>query len=184
MISRWHILISGFQQDLGRPTGIEQLWLSLRPLSSPETSIQMFPWDAEWADVASFIDRTSYPFPSIYVAAYSWGVGHGFLQLAAALDQRGRPVAHATLCDGVYKPALRLTSWLALTPWPKLKIPANVRSVSWFRQHVNTPAGHDLIAVDPQKTRIADPVVLSHRHDEMDEAAAFQLEARQVAGLA
>ena len=183
MISRWHILITGYQQDLGRPTGMEALWLALRPLSSPETSVQMFPWDADWADVAAFIDRTSYPFPSIYVVAYSWGVGHGFLQPAAALERRGLSVAHATLCDGVYKPALRVASWVALTPWPKLRVPANARSVSWFRQSVNRPAGHDVMAADPSRTQVGGAVELKLRHDQMDEAPQFQQAARQVVGI-
>ena len=183
VIFRWQILITGFMQKVGRPTGMGKLWLAMRPLSAPETSVQIFPWNADWEDVADFIRMMSQPRPTINIDAYSWGVGNGFLKLSGALGRRGLEVTHANLCDGVYHPSLKTFAWLALTPWPKIKVPPNVRRVTWFRQFQDKPRGHDVVAVDARRTRIDKPFVLELIHADMDESAAFQLEARRVAGL-
>lgn len=186
MISTWHILISGFTQTLGRPNGTERLWLRLRSLSSPETCVQQFVWDDDWQGHAERIWRLSEPLTCVYVYAYSWGAGWGFITLAQALEKRGMAIAHAVLCDPVYRSRV-LPTWLPANPLsllsaPKIKIPANVHEVTWLRQRVNRPAGHDLVA-SGKHTRLHPAKELAVGHQWMDEHHEYHIAAMNVAGL-
>jgi pimeloyl-ACP methyl ester carboxylesterase len=184
MIDRWHILISGYTQKLMRPTGTEQLWLSMRPLSSPTTCIQYRVWDDDWAGMASHVSRVSNGAPVVNIYAYSWGAGHGFVTLAKELSRYGVQVSHAVLCDPVYRSTI-LPTWLPLNPLsmlrlPTITIPPNVRRVSWLRQSQNKPAGHNLKAAH-EATRIHEPITLKLNHDQMDDSAEYHAMAMAVA---
>lgn len=176
MIFTWHHLIGGFTQGLGAPTGLERLWLEMRPLSSPACCIQLWTWRDDFEAVAGFIRRNSGPAPAINIYAYSWGAGVGFIALAEALGKLGMRVARAVLCDPVYRSRV-LPDWLpcnplSLTDFPKLQIPDNVEVVRWTHQTVNRPRGHRPTPTG-RNTIIEPGLRLQLPHEKMDDAAEF-----------
>ena len=170
-IQQWNIPITGFTQHAGAANGFDRLWNTLRPLSSGTTAV-VTPqrWRANFDHLADFIDRHSIR-PTINVYAYSWGCGHGFIQLAKHLKKRGLQIKHAVLCDPVYHSWLR--PWRALICSPAIKIPSNVTRVSWFRQYQDKPRATELKAADPRKTHIEPPVILQRAHAWMEDAPEF-----------
>lgn len=163
---RWVVVISGFTETRVKQTGSEILWRKLRPFCSPNTTIQFREWDSDWEGMASFIDRNSFHDTRVLVAAYSWGAGHGFVKLAEALAKRNRYIDRAVLCDPVYRAPLLPLRWLALTRWPTIKLPHNVRAVDWLYQRKNRPWGHQPVLSTGFKPR---GIELQVKHDEMDE---------------
>lgn len=183
-IENWHICISGFRQHEEEPTGIHKLWLKLRQLSSPYTSVMLREWNADWRSLAELIAQTSINSlgPKVYVYAYSWGAGYGMVQLAKYLLAPGIEVQSAVLADPVYRSRSWMLRWLSLTPWGNIRVPQNVRKVYWTRQFENWPRAHELSAKSPN-TRIAPPVIIHRFHRFMDEDPAFQSMCMDVAGL-
>jgi len=179
MIKRWLVPITGFTQELGTPNGFDRLWKRLRNYSSNSVSV-VTPqrWRANFDSLASFIDRQSSPSPDIRIFAYSWGCGHGFLQLAKQLRKRGHKISQAVLCDPVYHSWLR--PWRAMLCSPHIRIPDNVERVRWMRQHQNRPRGTDLVADSPD-TVIDSPVILARNHEFMDDSPEFQAIAMEAA---
>lgn len=153
------------------------------------TRVELEAWDDDPRATAEFVyrlGRKETP-PTVCVFAYSWGCGYGFVRLAEALGELGVGVRAAVLCDPVYH---GLARWRALIPRTlfrrvRIRIPANVDEVHWFRQFETKPAGHDLKPTSPY-TRIHDPVVLDSPHTEMDNRPEFHQRclrvARQVVG--
>lgn len=176
-ISVWHVVISGFTQHRGDPSGTQELWLRLRGLvNNGRSCVEFFPWNSNWQDVAEWIWRCrpdERP-PRIYVYAYSWGAGGGFVRLARALKKRGIEIEMAVLSDPVYCPPLRCLAWLALCPWSKIHVPANVRRVHYFFQRENYPRGHHLVAEDAHATEIEKPQQARQFHHYMDTLYAWQ----------
>lgn len=172
MIKRWIIPITGFTQDIGRASGFDKLWLKLRPFASETTSV-ITPqrWRANFDSLADFIGRHSEDDPEILIAAYSWGCGHGFLQLAKELGDRGLKIRRAILCDPVYHSWWRL--WRALYFSPDIKIPRNVGRVSWLWQKRNRPRGTHLRLSRGADTVIDKPVLCNRTHAWMDDAPEF-----------
>lgn len=169
----------GFTQSTRRVTGMESLWCRLREFSSQETWVlPPLPWDTDAEAIAALIHRNAAPEASIYVMPYSWGCGQFFIDFAKACVPLGREIRHAVLCDGVYRsrtlPTWITLNFLSLTGIPKLSIPASVREVTWFYQRKGVPAGHVPVARDPSRTRINPGIQLDLRHDEMDDAPAYQ----------
>lgn len=175
MIERWLILISGFTQSRARPCGIESLWLGLRRIASPATSVQIHSWNNDFDALARFIARCSAPMPRIDVAGYSWG-GNAAVELAGHLDRQQVPVNQLLLCDAVRRTPL-MPRWaplsvLSMTRLLTLTVPANVASCTYFTQRRNRPAGHRVIAAS-RRTRITYGGELRRRHEDMDEAPEF-----------
>lgn len=172
-IQRWVVVISGFLQDEGQPTGMVGLWASLHhDLSSSYTRVELRSWDDDWQTVAEFIWRQRPPGDGLDVCifAYSWG-GPSAMALAEELGLRGIAVRHMVLSDPVYRH--RWKFWRVFWRWPRISVPPNVRFVSWFRQHMDWPEGHDLVAEDPDRTAIRPPTVLARGHSTMDDANRF-----------
>ncbi len=202
-IRRWHICISGFLQRPGRPSGIHALWRLIRArVQNGDTCVECRTWSDDWQACAEWIHQfrpvpsapgpasspgvpaVSQPTPQpprVFVYAYSWGAGFGFIQLARALERKGIPIECAVLSDPVYRSRLLSFRWLAFVPWCRLKIPANVREVVWVRQRMSLPRGHDLVAADPRATLIHPASVLSVPHTRIDDAPWFWSEALEVA---
>ena len=184
-IKTWHQVISGFTQNLGRPSGAEQLYFELREMINAETDVRLSVWKDRWDDVAEFMRRSSVAEPRIYIYAYSWGGGYGFKHLANALRKRGMHIDCAVLCDPVYRSSI-LPTWLPINPlsmtsWARIKVPDNVRRVKWFYQRQNRPQGHNLIAKDPKKTAIAPGIQLDANHEFMDDRHEWHTAAWKVA---
>lgn len=182
-IEHWDIVISGFLQDEGKPTGMVALWQLLRENASPTRCVILKSWNDSWSDLAERMRRVG-PIggPTICVYAYSWGAGHGAITLARELRTRGLRVAHMVLCDPVYRSRFLSFRWLAMSKAPNITIPGNVNRVDWFRQHENLPAGHDLHPENPKATKIGPAVWLERTHQKMDDAPEFHAECIRVAG--
>lgn len=186
-VRRWHIVISGFLQNEGRPTGMVRLWRWLgQEHSGPESCVELRSWNDNFRDLAELIWRVQPAAPeesgpTVMIYAYSWGAGWGAIELARQLRKRGIPVAAMVLSDPVYRSPWRSLAWLAMVSWSSIRVPANVRRVTWFRQRMNRPAGHRLVAADPAATEIAPPVLAHVTHQYMDDLRSFHLECERVA---
>lgn len=179
-IHNWHVLIMGLWQEADEPVGLLRLFGEI--LEMPEanqigTRVEIRPHDADFSKFAEKIFLLSSSEPKVYIYCYSWGGGHGTFGrrgLARELKKRGIQVELVIASDIVYHgwPGFRWIQWRI--PYKKIKVPANVKWVSpWFRQEIDYPRGHDLVAEDPTTTTIATPTVLSRGHRYMDEASQF-----------
>lgn len=187
--SRWMIVIGGFTQHLGRPSGSELLFNHLWELVDGNTCVQLHTWRDDWPKIAEFMHRnTDHRRPvKIHVFSYSWGFGWGFKKLAQELEKRGMVVNHAVGCDPVYRTAW-MPEWLPLNPLsmlrlPTIEIPANVRMVDHFYQRQDRPMGHKLEAADPEGTIIHPGVQLQADHAYMDDQYKYHVKALEVAGV-
>jgi len=180
-IERWVVVISGFLQDEGQPTGMVGLWASLHHLlSGPYNRIELRSWDDNWSMVAEFVWRQRPPDNNVdvVICAYSWG-GPSAMELARQLGRRGISVRHMVLADPVYRH--RWKFWRPLFRWPKIIVPKNVVEVTWFRQHYDWPEGHDLVAENAAKTHIELPMELTRGHTYMDESPWFHRACHTIA---
>lgn len=185
-IRHWHIVIGGFRQTEGKPTGMVRLWQRLHELHSQSGAVvELRSWNDNWRDLAELIWRVQPDDEPVVVKvyAYSWGAGWGAMQLARELGRRGVNVAWMVLSDPVYRSPLAITRWLAMVPWRSILVPANVRVVHWFRQRLSLPAGHLLRPVRKERTVITPPVWAEVSHLYMDDLKSFHKEAERVASL-
>lgn len=165
----WVYVIPGFTQTRGTRTRLIDLWADFHAeYAGPSAVVQLQPWCSDWASEAEFIARSSRTYPRIFVVAYSWGAGYGFVQLAKHLADRGLDVLRAWLIDPVYRHRYWLGQWRAFVPSVPITVPANVKRVSWWRQDKSYPKGHDLRAA-AQSTHVEDPHWLNVGHVHMDD---------------
>ena len=168
MISRRIICISGFQQGLARPTGLESIWMQLREIYScrdslPHCCVTLHRWNDNWRAFANHILRTGPINPGtmdIRVVAYSWGCGYAAVRFAKALMKRGLEVQRMVFSDPVYHSWFGLwrAVWSPLIGEPKIHIPQNVGRVSYVVQREDIPHGHELVACNPSRTQIDEPL--------------------------
>lgn len=185
-IRAWHVVIGGFRQTEGKPTGMVRLWSQLHERhAQPGVCVELRAWNETWRDLAELIWRVQPDNEPVVVKvyAYSWGAGWGAMQLARQLAQRGIPVAWMVLSDPVYRSPWPWWRWLALASWRSIRVPANVRVVHWFRQRTNLPAGHNLIPIRKERTIVTTPVWVEVSHQYMDDLRLFHLECERVAAL-
>lgn len=187
-IESWHIVIAGFLQDEGETNGMVTLWRNLHSrYAGPDTCVEFRAWSdcahtlAEkiWLCSPRVNGRTPEG-PSVKLYGYSWG-GYSASLVAYELAKRGIGVEAMVLSDAVYRHYYALGQWRALVPWSRIQIPGNVGEVHWFRQRNNLPAGHKLIADDPNRTLVHEPVELDCIHQYADDASAFHAKALEVA---
>lgn len=169
------VLVSGFTQNDGKPTGMLNLFQRLTEFRSPTTSVELLPWYADFNQKAEniLLCASTETRPKIMTVGYSYGGGWGLTQLHKQLKKRGLVVGHAIYCDAVYRSGNWLTAWRSLVPYPFVRVADNVRHVSWLRQKQGKPMGHDLYAESPQKTYIEKPICLNCEHVYMDDAQTF-----------
>ncbi len=182
-VNRWEIVIGGYRQHEGDPTGPLLLWSELLSLCSPTTQVVFREWNAPWDRLADVIHRTSVSHPTIRIYAYSWGCGYGFLRLAKELKRRGLKVDVAVLCDPVYHSHLLLFRWLAFIPGMTLWVPSNVHEVRGVAQSQSCLRGHRVKAVDPKATRVHQFVRLHRDHTWMDDSPLFHSMCLTAAGV-
>lgn len=185
-IHSWRVVIGGFLQDQGRPTGMVRLWRNLdAAVSAPGARVELRNWNDNWRQFAELIWRVQPSDGSVRVDlfAYSWGAGWGAMQLARQLARRGVPIAHMVLSDPVYRSPWLPFRWLAFCPWRPIVVPRNVRQVTWFRQRRNRPSGNRLVAEDPQRTAIrpAQGYEADVVHEYMDDLLAFHRQCERTA---
>lgn len=185
-IHTWHIVISGFRQHEGQPTGMVKLWRRLHRLHAQGgVCVELRAWNDNWRDLAELIWRVQpadAP-PIVKVYAYSWGAGYGAIELSRHLLRRGIGVSWMVLSDPVYRSRWLATRWLALVPWQSIIVPRNVRAVRWFRQQLCLPRGHALCAEERERTHIAPPVWVDVAHPYMDDYPLFHRECERIAAL-
>jgi len=207
VIREWHICISGFRQDLAHRSGTEQLYNSLRLMAGPEVDADLRLWNEDWDAYAAYLMRNSEPDAEFIIFGYSWGGGWGAMKLIAALgrlqkqrvkDRHAASDAHPRvptiprliLCDAVYRSPWT-PDWLplnpkSLLPHPKIKIPANVGRVTWFTQTNNKPAGHTVVAREPDATTIDPGIDLTAEgvnHGTIDEHPAVHSAMQRACGI-
>jgi hypothetical protein len=135
-IVTWHVVISGFLQNEGQPTGMVGLWRRLRKFSDMETCVELRNWNDNWRQFAELIWRMR-PIagePDVRVYAYSFGAGWGAMQLARQLKWRGIRVRVMVLSDPVFRSPWLPLRWLSLVRFMFIVVPDNVTSVIWFGQ--------------------------------------------------
>ena len=107
-IAEWHLCISGFTQNLGRPSGLQVLWQQLRSRHhNGKVCVELCTWNDNFAHLAEFIWRFR---PAdgrvrICVYAYSWGGGCVFCVAGGVEWGRGAVAWGRTSCG---------------TPWPHM----------------------------------------------------------------
>ena len=170
-----HVVVSGFGQDRGDPTGCDKLWRRLySEFASAETLVLFCEWDQDMDAVARMIWRHSGSngeSPLVTLAAYSWGLPTA-IKLSKQLWRRGIQTEVLTSCDGVYRRLWRL--WAVWFRHPVVSIPPCIRRVEPFRQKVDWPFGHQLVAEDDQRTVISATRWADRGHFTMDELPGFQ----------
>lgn len=180
-IYHWHIVIAGFLQDEGKPTGMVRLWSELREHCSPECCVELRNWDDNWRQLAELIWRLQPDDgPVVKIYAYSWG-GASAMILARELRDRGIGVDWIVLSDPVYRPRWWFRLWRIVWGNPRIKVPDNVRNVSRFYQKRNWPRGHRLALDDYTKTKATVRKELNVVHPYMDDAREFHAECQRVA---
>jgi pimeloyl-ACP methyl ester carboxylesterase len=182
-IRAWHVVISGFLQDEGEPTGMVSLWRRLRKLSDAESCVELRNWNDNWRQFAELIwrMRPQNQEPEVRVYAYSFGAGWGAMQLARQLRRRGIKVRVMVLSDPVFRSPWLVLRWLSLVSYAFIVVPDNVLDVIWFRQKVNRPAGHHLVARDPRRTRINQSTWAEVAHQYMDDLPEFHQACEEAA---
>jgi hypothetical protein len=183
-IETWHFVISGFRQHLDRPTGSQLLWSKLRNAhSNGSVCVELREWNSDWNAIAEFVwrFRPAHAPPRVFVYAYSWGAGWGFVRLARELARRGLSVECAVLADAVYRARWISLSWLSLVGLPHVRVPRNVREVYWYFQRRSLPRGHAVVAEDPRATTVHPGIECQSDHSWMDDDYAYHARALEVA---
>ncbi|QDT39745.1 alpha/beta hydrolase [Stratiformator vulcanicus] len=190
-VSTHVVCITGFLQRHGSPySGIFGIW---RKLLGHADAVRFLPhlmfWNSRFRDVADTIltFRNGCDL-RVVIIGYSWGAGYGAMKLAEQLRRRGVTVDAMVLCDPVYRSRLFATRWLALvgelpiSGWrPRIRVPDNVSRVMYWRQTMAMPRGHQLVAADPEVTKIDDRGLLDADHVNVDNHPTFVNAAVEVA---
>ncbi len=199
-ILQWDFVVAGFTQRESQASGWHQLWRKLNRFSSDARCVEFKTWHQRWDEIADMVQTFAHPKqpPVVRLFGYSYG-GFSSVKLARALKARGIEVASLLLADAVYRAQWLLGWWRSMVAWPQIVIPANVRRVVWFRQFNPRfalrrssewvgydrwwePAGHDVVAENPEFTQI-DPVkILSCEHTSVDDAPMVHAAALKLAG--
>lgn len=188
-VKTWIVCISGYLQDEGDAQGIPELHNKVHSLYEDSTTWTVFcKWNEDWRAKAEWIRRLSADNVRVIVFAYSWGVGHGLVQLAKELRRHRIYIQTAVCSDGVrYSrfPVLRnLLAYLPFISWSKIVIPNNVREVWWFIQRNTWLRGHDIVAEGRQTIHPLELDDNSGTHQNMDESKPFQDKCIEVADAA
>lgn len=188
-----HVCISGFTQHPGRNHGLvnlSEIMLDKGFSCGRSSRVWLHPWNSDWSQLAEHAFRLASGVQDdwlIGVYAYSWGAGHGAIEFANELLERGVSVRAMVLSDPVPRPIAPLR-WLALLPgdWPSwirpaIVIPPNVREVYSFYQRLDLPQGGRPVPKDSASTIIHEPMQLGCNHAYMDDAKPFHRTALLVA---
>ena len=191
-IKTWHVVIGGFLQTKGTANGMIGLWQRLKEFSNPSTHIIFGAWNEDYSSLAELIwragEQDTNEQVNINIYCYSWG-GTASLRLSKELKSRGLTVQNLVMCDPVYRPRFFSFKFLAMLPWPKLLVPANVKNVFWFHQtnprfsldgepiwkiwKAFHPAGHEVLT-SSEDTVVVGPMELVEEHIYCDDNPEFQ----------
>lgn len=192
-IYRHIVVISGFRQKHGRATtGVDEIWSQVhRDHVGPDCAVHLKCWDDDFRSLAALInkERDIDLEVEVEIIAYSWGVGVGAIKLARELQQYDIIVNRIFSIDGVYSSKFWSFQWRSMLPrWsriaPVIRVPANVRSVMFWRQNRNVPQGHRFIA-DSKETSIypgffPDGLMRTHTHQTIDNSSSIRSKILEV----
>lgn len=165
---------TGFLQNAGTATGLVGLWEELHArYSCAGTVVKLLPWNADWRAEANFVERVLEPTGTVDFVGYSWGAGWGFVRFATEARRRGRGIRRAFLLDPVYRHCYWLGQWRAFVPSIPVTIPDNVGRVTWWRQRIERPFGHDLRAAS-KSTILDDAVEVQAGHIYVDDLGSIR----------
>jgi len=179
---KFHIVISGFLQNEGKPNGMIRLWSDLyKEHACHDTLVMMKTWNDNMDSLAEFIWRMAEENAIIKVYGYSWG-GAAAIKLAKSLGKRGLKISAMVLSDAVYRHSYWLGNWRAFVRCFKITIPTNVDLVCWFRQQgkFGRISGHDIIALGSD-TFVCEAKWCNCSHMYMDDNRSFHERVLQVA---
>lgn len=170
----WVFVITGFLQSRGTRSRMIALWKQAHDvLNHPEIVVALRHWNCDWEAEAEFVYRLSSTRTRVVTFAYSYGAGWGVPQLAEHLAGRGVDVTRAILSDPVHRHPSILCRWTSLFPGLiPVSIPENVHHVESYRQSMNWPRAHRLIA-EGNLTTITKPIDLGVPHQSMDDHPTF-----------
>jgi pimeloyl-ACP methyl ester carboxylesterase len=168
---------------LGAATGMMRLWGQLHDAHcGPGVCVERLAWSDCPVSVAEHVRLLANWYPSeVLIFGYSWGAALG-IKIARELQKRSINVAHLVLSDPVYRHAYWAGNWRAFFAGVPIRVPANVREVTWWRQFEDTPRGHDLVARG-ENTILHAARVATATHAFMDELPDFHAEAQRIAAL-
>lgn len=170
-IDCWHLVFAGFLQDEGEATGCLRLYREMHGIfASSGCAVELCEWNRRVDPIATRIARlTNGHLPIVCLYGYSWG-GQTAVNLSWELARRGFVVRHMVLCDAVRRHRYWLGNWRAFWPGSKVVVGPTVLDVEWFVQHNDWPRGHEVVAAEKSRTRIAPPHNTgSVTHAHMDE---------------
>lgn len=185
---RFHIVISGFLQNEGKPNGMIRLWSDLyHEHACKDTLVMMKTWNDNMDSLAEFIWRMADDVAwkvEVRIYGYSWG-GAAAMKLAKSLQRRGVKVRSMVLSDAVYRHSYWLGNWRAFVQCFKIIVPGNVGLVWWFRQKskFGKLSGHDIVRDRSGNTFpwLSNPVWCNCSHQYMDDNRLFHEKALSVA---
>lgn len=140
-------IVPGFKQHFGSITLLWRLWRKLEAdLNETGQTVQVRLWNNDWKQEADFIRLNALYPPQLQVVliGYSWGAGWGCIELAKHLEELKVFVDQMCLIDPVYRHPLLVLRWLAYFPSVPITIPANVGTVTHWRQTRSRLQGHKL----------------------------------------
>lgn len=193
----YHLLIGGYRQHFGQPTGMYRLREKLvnnYHYCNGHSRVELHEWNSDWKAVVRNLvllqQDTAQPL-LIGVYAYSYGVGWGAMQLAKYMSKcisLNLKIDKAVFCDGVFRHPLLIMRWMSLLKrrnWllgdPIIKLPPNVfREIYCFRQEIGRPQGHYILPTDDEVI-IHPPVLLPRNHADIDDAPEFHNKVLEVA---
>jgi len=174
-VNQWVICISGWGQNEGMLTGIENLQDRIyRQCASDTSKVLLRAWNDTPEHVASRIwnRRPVKDTPRVVLIGYSYG-GCTAIRINDALEDRGIPVAQMVLCDAIWRYSSAPT-FFSLLPWWKLRVSSNVKNLWTYRQDQDAPRGHRVKRDDNYATKLMrDRVVTNRSHEYMDELPEF-----------
>ncbi len=185
----FHIVISGFLQNEGKPHGMIRLWGNLyHEHACDDTLVIMKTWNDNMDSLAELIWRTinTEVDAFIKVYAYSWG-GAAAMKLAKALKKRGLKIHVMVLSDAIYRHSYWLGNWRAFVRCLEIVVPSNVGPVWWFKQKskFGKISGHDIVAdqsgIGFDKATVFAPVLCNCSHQYMDDNLLFHNKAHEIA---
>ncbi len=177
-VKRWIICFAGWMQHEGKPIGMVRLWDDLcREHNGPDTRVLFYRWNHSVGDIAELMWRLGRE-ANVMLVGYSWG-GMTAVNLAKQLGKRRVTINELVLCDAVYRHWYWLGQWRALVSGSVIRVPSNVKHVTWFRQRV----GPWLMGHNVQIPRLASPQpVIGHvPHNRMDDLPEFHETVKRLA---
>jgi hypothetical protein len=156
----------------------------------PNQRVFYLRWCESWRRYATFFQSLGNRTGGlrVLVYAYSWGAGWGCMKLARCLRKLGITIEYAVLSDPVFRHPCIFCRWQAFLPFRRIRLPDNLRVVTWYRQRQSAPMGHNLVSRQWKRkgcihraTIIHGPYTLAYDHTEMDDAPKFHERAIDIA---